>query len=100
MMQFIFLLKKFFNKVINRTHLVNEISVQNKSIQFLSYPIIDLEKKWHFENQKVELISYEGDSMFLTITFAFLKSDFFIIHLHHFFITKKAIPKVKSFNNL
>jgi len=58
------LFKFFFNKLINRTHLVNKISVKNKSIQFASLHIIDLEKKWVFKNQKAQLISYEGDSTF------------------------------------
>ena len=58
------LLKFFFNKFINRTHLVNKIGIRNKSIQFISLPIIDLEKKWIFKNQRAQLISYEGDSAF------------------------------------
>ena len=52
------------NKLINRTHLVNKISVRSKSIQFVPLPIIDLEKKWVFKNQRVQLISYEGNSTF------------------------------------
>ena len=58
------LLKNFFSKMVNRTHLVNKIGIKNNSIQFVSVPIIDLEKKWEFKNQRAQLISYEGDSTF------------------------------------
>ena len=58
------LLKYFLSKIINRTHLVNNIGIKNNSIQFVSLPIIDLEKKWVFKNQRAQLISYEGDSTF------------------------------------
>ena len=52
MVNFKNLFKFFFNKLINRTHLVNKISVKNKSIQFASLHIIDLEKKWVFKKSK------------------------------------------------
>jgi hypothetical protein len=45
-------------------HKFNRIGVINKTIQYISYPIINLEKNWTIKNEKTLLSTYEGDSTF------------------------------------
>ena len=60
----------YLNKILNKIyfffidHKYNSIGVINKTIQYISYPIINLEKKWSIKNKTTLLCTYEGDSTF------------------------------------
>ena len=59
-------LKRLFNKfyLFFIDHKYNRIGVINKTIQYISYPLINLEKKWLIKNKTTLLSTYEGDSTF------------------------------------